>query len=221
MTGVLVSTLFLFQLLVIAAISMSLCNGNSYHVGCLESEREVLLRFKQDLQDPSNRLASWIGDGDCCLWAGVICDNVTGHILELNLRNPFNYYVQPDQFEANPRSMLVGKVNPSLLDLEHLSYLDLSFNDFQGVQIPRFIGSMGNQKYLNLLGSQFGGVIPHQLGNLSSLRYLDLSRNFLYVVNFGWLSGLSFLEHLDFSTTRKMGFTDTKLVSVITFPDTC
>ncbi|XP_024953397.1 uncharacterized protein LOC102625061 isoform X3 [Citrus sinensis] len=109
MTGVLVSTLFLFQLLVIAAISMSLCNGNSYHVGCLESEREVLLRFKQDLQDPSNRLASWIGDGDCCLWAGVICDNVTGHILELNLRNPFNYYVQPDQFEANPRSMLVGK----------------------------------------------------------------------------------------------------------------
>ena len=104
-------------------------------MGSLEREREALLRFKQDLQDPSNRLASWIGYG--CAWAVVVCDNVTGHIVELNLRNPFTYYVQPDQYEANPRSMLVGKVNPSLLDLKHLSYLDLSYNDFQGVQIPR------------------------------------------------------------------------------------
>ncbi|KDO50223.1 hypothetical protein CISIN_1g037249mg, partial [Citrus sinensis] len=93
--------------------------------------------------------------------------------------------------------MLVGKVNPSLLDLNHLSYLGLSFNDFQGVQIPRFIGSIRNLRYLNLSDTQFVGMIPPPLGNLSNLQSLDLSLNYLYVENFLWLSGLSFLEQLD------------------------
>ncbi|KAH9651468.1 hypothetical protein KPL70_026755 [Citrus sinensis] len=185
MSGILVFACLLLELLV---ISISFFRGSSYHVGCLETERRALLRFKQNLQDPSNRLASWTGDGDCCTWAGVACGNVTGHILELNLRNPST---------SNPRSMLVGKVNPALLDLKHLSYLDLSSNDFQGVQIPRFIGSMRNLRYLNLSDTQFVGMIPPQLGNLSNLQFLDLSSNYLYVDNVWWLSGLSFLEHLD------------------------
>ncbi|KAK9209601.1 hypothetical protein WN944_001968 [Citrus x changshan-huyou] len=193
MSVVLVFALFLFELLV---ISISFCNGSSDHMGCLENEREALLRFKQDLQDPSNRLASWNIGGDCCAWAGIVCDNVTGHIIELNLRNPFTYY-QRSRYKANPRSMLVGKVNPSLLDLNHLSYLGLSFNDFQGVQIPRFIGSIRNLRYLNLSDTQFVGMIPPPLGNLSNLKSLDLSLNYLYVENFLWLSGLSFLEQLD------------------------
>ncbi|KAH9651444.1 hypothetical protein KPL70_026741 [Citrus sinensis] len=198
MSGVLVFAFLLFELLAIATVSVSFSNGSSYHVGCLESERRALLRFKQDLQDPSNRLASWIGYEDCCAWAGVVCDNVTGHIVELNLRNPFTY-CDLSQSKANPRSMLVGKVNPSLLDLKHLSYLDLSYNDFQGVQIPRFICSMGNLRYLNLSYTQFVGMIPPQLGNLSNLQYLDLSWNFLYVENLWWLPGLSFLKDLDLS----------------------
>ncbi|XP_052289808.1 receptor-like protein EIX1 isoform X6 [Citrus sinensis] len=109
MSGVLVFAFLLFELLAIATVSVSFSNGSSYHVGCLESERRALLRFKQDLQDPSNRLASWIGYEDCCAWAGVVCDNVTGHIVELNLRNPFTY-CDLSQSKANPRSMLVGKV---------------------------------------------------------------------------------------------------------------
>ncbi|ESR65445.1 hypothetical protein CICLE_v100104712mg, partial [Citrus x clementina] len=193
MSVVLVFALFLFELFV---ISISFCNGSSDHMGCLENEREALLRFKQDLQDPSNRLASWNVGGDCCAWAGIVCDNVTGHIIELNLRNPFTYYHR-SRYKANPRSMLVGKVNPSLLDLNHLSYLGLSFNDFQGVQIPRFIGSIRNLRYLNLSDTQFVRMIPPPLGNLSNLKSLDLSLNYLYVENFLWLSGLSFLEQLD------------------------
>ncbi|KAK2639620.1 hypothetical protein Ddye_027415, partial [Dipteronia dyeriana] len=59
----------------------------SAYVDCIESEKQSLLRFKEDLTDPSNRLASWNDDGDCCTWAGVVCSNVTGHVLELHLGN--------------------------------------------------------------------------------------------------------------------------------------
>ncbi|KAH9803420.1 hypothetical protein KPL71_001757 [Citrus sinensis] len=197
MSGVLVFALFLFEILAIATISVSFCNGSSYHGGCLESERGALLRLKRDLKDPSNRLASWNGSGDCCAWTGVVCDNMSGHVLHLDLRNPFNYSKE-SEYDAIRGTALVGKINPSLLDLKHLSYLDLSLNDFQGGRIPRFVGSMGNLRYLNFSGTRIGGMIPQQLGNLSNLQFLDLSSNYLlYVDNFLWLSGLSVLEHLD------------------------
>ena len=93
-----------------------------------------------------------------------------------------------------------GKINPSLLDLKHLSYLDLAWNNF-GVEIPRFIGSMENLRYLSLSGVGFMGMIHHQLGNLSNLQYLDLgsNRSTLQIENFSWLSSLSLLKYLDLS----------------------
>ncbi|KAJ4706579.1 Leucine-rich repeat receptor protein kinase [Melia azedarach] len=190
------------SLLFIATINViSFCNGNS-SVGCIETERNALLRFKQDLHDPSNRLASWnIGHTDCCKWAGVVCDNFTGHVLQLSLRNPIDYYSDSD--EAYLKSELSGKLNPSLLDLKHLIHLDLSGNDFRGIQIPKHLGFMEKLRYLNLSDTGFTGMVPHQLGNLSNLQHLDLSVNYgLYVDKFSWLSGISLLQNLDLSWTN-------------------
>ncbi|GAY67688.1 hypothetical protein CUMW_258560 [Citrus unshiu] len=161
--------LFFLELFTLAnMVNLSFCTGNSY-VGCIDSEREALIKLKQDLIDPSNRLASWVGDGDCCKWA------------------------------AHDRLMLGGKINPSLVDLKHLIHLDLSGNNFQGIQIPKCLGSLKNLRYLNLTAARFAGKIPHQLGNLSNLQYLDLSDIKLHVDKFSWPSGLSLLEHLDLS----------------------
>lgn len=205
----------LLELLAVATISLSFCGGATCLGRCIESEREALLKFKKDLKDPSNRLVSWNGAGDgadCCKWSGVVCDNFTGHVLELRLGNPLNhpisYHTSPAQYsiiyrtygaeyEAYERSKFGGKINPSLLHFQHLNYLDLSGNSFGG-EIPRFLGSMGKLKYLNLSGAGFKGMIPHQLGNLSKLQYLDLVENSeLYVDNLSWLPGLSLLQHLD------------------------
>ncbi|XP_044473342.1 receptor-like protein EIX1 [Mangifera indica] len=186
-----------FVFITIATIGISFCEGSS-SVGCLQSERLALLRFKQDLVDPANRLVSWnSGQEDCCTWSGIVCDNLTGHVLELNLRTlPEKEFVSPVEEEARERSKFYGKINLSLLDLKFLRSLDLSNNNFEEFEIPGFLGSMQNLRYLNLSVNSFQGMIPPQLGNLSNLQYLGLG-GLLEVKSLWWLSRLSLLKHLD------------------------
>ena len=157
--------LFLAFLIIPLPNFIIFCTGHSHsysQLRCIDTERQALLNFKQDLIDPSNRLSSWTVDGDCCLWEGVVCHNLTAHIYQLNLTS---YYVP---------SILGGKLNPSLLDLKHLNYLDLSYNNFTSTAIPSFLGLMSSLTHLNLSLAGFEGLIPHQIGNLSNLHFLNL-----------------------------------------------
>ncbi|KAG5527628.1 hypothetical protein RHGRI_028524 [Rhododendron griersonianum] len=183
--------------LTILAIDFSFCNGSHVNALCLESEKRALLIFKQELKDPSERLSSWEVEHDCCKhWAGVVCDNTTGHVLKLHLRNQIPYGA------GFKKSTLGGEINPSLLSLKQLRYLDLSRNDFGGMPIPSFIGSLASLEYLNLSSARFGGTIPRQLGNVSTLRFLSLGGNYeldVKGVGLQWLPLLPHLEHLDLS----------------------
>ncbi|XP_072963471.1 receptor-like protein EIX2 [Typha angustifolia] len=159
---------------------------------CVASERDALLTFKEGINTlHGSLLSSWEGQ-DCCRWRGVLCSNKTGHVVKLDLR------VDPDEF---PWASISSDISPSLLTLEHLNYLDLSFNDFGGQQIPKFMGSFKNLKYLNLSNAGFRGSIPPQLGNLTKLLHLDLSGDYhLQSVDLvAWLPHLSSLKHLDMS----------------------
>ena len=77
--------------------------------------------------------------------------------------------------------MFGGKLNPSLLDLKHLNYSDLSFNNFFASPILEFLGSIKSLTSLNLSNVGFVGVIPHQLGNLSNLLY-SISKVLFFLV---------------------------------------
>ncbi|KAJ0705388.1 putative leucine-rich repeat-containing, plant-type, leucine-rich repeat domain superfamily [Helianthus annuus] len=214
------SSCYFCLLLVTALFHLCLSNTNSSPMLCMDDERQALLQFKHGLVDGADRLASWVRDenSDCCKWAGVVCDNITGHVHKIHLpcdcRIPDPLFNPRKTLEECSKQKLRGNLSPSLLNLKKLMHLDLSYNDFGGKQIPRFLGSLKNLRYLNLSRSRFGGALPPQLGNLSELRILSLGsfyRSNFYELeessdyissstnNMQWLSGLRFLHHLDMS----------------------
>ncbi|PIA44541.1 hypothetical protein AQUCO_01700265v1, partial [Aquilegia coerulea] len=163
-------------------------NVDGARLNCPQNERNALLSFKQGLIDQTNRLSSWVGQ-DCCKWKGVSCDNFTGHVVKLDLRNPFPFDVDRflDSFSRSDKTyseaclVAVGEVNSSLLELKHLNYLDLSWNNFSGIAIPKFFGLFHELTYLNLSTAWFGGIVPHHLGNLSTLHSLDLTTHDIFL----------------------------------------
>ncbi|KAF2296594.1 hypothetical protein GH714_000440 [Hevea brasiliensis] len=157
-----------------------------FNHGCIEREKQALLRMKDDLIDDYDVLSSWGREEDkrdCCKWRGIACSNITGHVIEIDLT-----YEKP----------LRGKISHSLLELRHLTYLNLSGNDYAGTQFPADNnGSFSKLRYLYLNSANFSGTISSLLANLSSLQSLDLSHNnFHDLPNTDWLFGLSSLSHL-------------------------
>ncbi|CAA2963330.1 LRR receptor-like serine threonine- kinase GSO1 [Olea europaea subsp. europaea] len=106
---------------------------------------------------------------------------------------------------------LRGNISVSLLEIQHLKYLDLSDNDFNYSRSPQFIGSLGRLQHLDLSYSNFSREIPHHLGNLSELNSVRLSSSAdgsLTSTNLDWLSRLHSLRNLSMSYVNLTMATD-------------
>ncbi|KHN11185.1 LRR receptor-like serine/threonine-protein kinase GSO1 [Glycine soja] len=156
------------------------------------------------------KLWSWNHNNtNCCHWYGVLCHNVTSHLLQLHLNTSSSAFYHGYDFdeEAYEKSQFGGEISPCLADLKHLNYLDLSGNEFlgKGMSIPSFLGTMTSLTHLDLSLTGFYGKIPPQIGNLSNLVYLDLR----YVVANGTvpsqIGNLSKLRYLDLSCNEFLG----------------
>jgi Leucine-rich repeat (LRR) protein len=166
---------YIIPLLFLFASTQSVVTSLNVSTLCIKEERVALLNIRKDLKDPSNCLSSWVGE-DCCNWMGIECDNITGHVLKFELNPNLICTRNASIFSPSP---LGGEINPSLADLKHLSHLDLSHNNFHGISIPEFIGSLNMLNYLDLSNAYFSGVVPTQLGNLSNLGSLNLEGNMM------------------------------------------
>lgn len=165
---------FSFQA-VLSMLSLYLLRSSSGAVLCKDGEREALLKFKENLYDDYGLLSTWGTEEEkqeCCHWVGIRCDNQSGHVISLDVHSLAN---------ASMGSLsLRGKIfSSSLVALHYLSYLDLSWIDFSGNQIPSFFGEMTSLEYLNLAHDNLEGSIPEAFGNMTALVQLDLSYNML------------------------------------------
>ncbi|XP_044484984.1 receptor-like protein 7 [Mangifera indica] len=115
----------------------------------------------------SPKIKSWKKDTDCCLWDGITCDNVTGHVIGLDLSC----------------NWLLGNIpsNSSLFLLSHLQSLNLAFNDFNYSQVSSSFNCFPNLTHLNLSNSNFFDQVPSEISHLSKLVSLDLSYNYLII----------------------------------------
>ena len=164
---------------------------------CVETDNQALLKLKHGFVDGSHILSSWSGE-DCCKWKGISCNNLTGRVNRLDLQ--FSDY----------SAQLEGKIDSSICELQHLTFLDVSFNDLQG-EIPKCIGSLTQLIELKLPGNEFVGSVPRTLANLSNLQNLDLRDNNNLVAN-----GLEWLSHL--SNLRYLGLSNVNLSRVVDWP---
>ncbi|OVA19245.1 Leucine-rich repeat [Macleaya cordata] len=125
------------------------------------------------------------------------------------MRNLYSVIV-PTSFKS---TALSGTISPSLFNLHHLKYLDLSYNNFDS-KISHHFANLKNLVYLNLSNSMFSGSITTQFANLSSLQYLDISCSFM-VLDFSSFSYSisTFKESNKYSTsyvsTSSVSSTDT------------
>ncbi|XP_064966885.1 receptor-like protein 50 [Musa acuminata AAA Group] len=186
--------------------------------GCVEGERDALLDFKTGIvKDPSSRLSSWRGRVDCCRWSGVVCDNRTGHVVELNLQNRY-----PDNDEMS----IGGEIRPSLLLLTHLERLNLSHNDLSTDGL-HWLSRLTSLRYLDMIFVNLSMAshdwlqavnmlssleelhlsdcgltdLPSSLShvNLTALATLDISDNLFNSTIPNWLWKLHRLSYLDLS----------------------
>ncbi|KAI3967961.1 hypothetical protein MKW92_044003 [Papaver armeniacum] len=153
--------------------------------GCHEKERRALLDFKYSLEDPANRLASWLEGNkyrNCCSWKGIGCSSDSARVISINLRNTVletRYNEDPYGLVPPPNTALKGNFFSSLVNITHLEYVDLAFNNFQESQIPFQFSELTTLVHLDLSYSNFSDSASAQFTSLSSLQYLDLSCGFI------------------------------------------
>ncbi|CAL4969363.1 unnamed protein product [Urochloa decumbens] len=127
-------------------------------------DRQALLSFKLQIDDPLGALTTWHNDSaKFCNWQGITCSKKhANRVVALDLHS----------------KGLVGQIPLSIANLSFLTTIDLSDNHLHGA-IPYEIGGLKRLRKLNLSMNSIDGMIPAALSSLSSLEEISLWNNSL------------------------------------------
>ncbi|XP_057797808.1 receptor-like protein 7 [Salvia miltiorrhiza] len=132
---------------------------------CLHHQKILLLQLKDELSFDSSRstkLVRWNESDECCKWPGVECD-AAGYVVSLQL---------------DDESISGGIADSSsLFRLVHLQKLNLAFNNFNNIPIPKGIHNLTYLTHLNLSNARFVRQVPAEIFSLRRLVSLDISYN--------------------------------------------
>ncbi|XP_023749490.1 receptor-like protein EIX2 [Lactuca sativa] len=192
-------------------------NDVNMKIKCLDKERLVLLLFKAPLQDPYGHLSTWIADKhDCCEWKGVMCDEQTGHVTELDM----SFYSLGEFGNlTNLQVLRLGNVERCRVEkvewLSHLSHLEEL--DMDGISLAKadhwvdVISSLQKLSVLSLEGCELSQVMnPYSSflnSSSSSIVKLYLNDNNLNSSMYRWLFPLTSnsIEILDLTSNMLDG----------------
>uniref|UniRef100_M4DZ04 Disease resistance R13L4/SHOC-2-like LRR domain-containing protein n=1 Tax=Brassica campestris TaxID=3711 RepID=M4DZ04_BRACM len=170
--------------------SFDLHIDNSTYVACGPHQSQALADFMNEFDSSHCNLTD--------PYNGVWCDNSTGVVTKLQLRECLSGNLKP---------------NSSLFRLHHLRYLSLRHNKFISSSIPSEFGNLNRLEVLSLKNNGFVGQVPSSFNNLSLLSVLRLSRNKL-TGSFSLVRNLTKLSYLALSHNQLSGTLPSSLLTM-------
>ncbi|KAF8397042.1 hypothetical protein HHK36_018680 [Tetracentron sinense] len=165
----------------VRVLSLLSCLGST-----LNDDVLGLIVFKADLQDPKANLISWNeDDNSCCTWVGVKCNPITNRVYELvldgfSLSGRIGRGILQLQFLTKlslSNNNFTGSINPSLAHLESLQVIDLSDNNLSGPIPDEIFQQCGSLREISLARNKLSGQIPDSLSSCSTLAAVNFSSN--------------------------------------------
>ncbi|XP_031112254.1 receptor-like protein EIX2 [Ipomoea triloba] len=201
--------------LTFVVMELCICSGSNNTGACREAEKRALLCFKEEGKVSTD----WVYGTDCCTqWGGVVCDNITGHVIELRLSDYYVAFVDypskgtiPHQL-GNLSSLQTLSLSNADLKVDSLDWLssisNLQLLDLSSVNLSmvhnwlEVINLFPSLRELHLSDCGLSKLSYHPLGhNSSSLEVLDLSGNeFINSIIPRWIFNLNSLHSLDLSS---------------------
>ncbi|KAJ8529123.1 hypothetical protein K7X08_035958 [Anisodus acutangulus] len=175
---VLAITLWVILFLILKNTKFVVCVGI-----CRENEQRALESLNKEVDEPSDLPSSWVVGKDCCEWEGVVCNNLTHHVIELHIVR----YIRINSLEWLPSLLNLENLEMDSVDLSKatnwlqvinmlpsLVDLSLSYCSLHHIQ-PLLHHNFSSLETLHLSENMFNSPVPKWIFNLAKLVSLDLS----------------------------------------------